>query len=206
MNKELSRAIMKRSQLRNKYNKNKTDINWENFRKQRNKCTAIKLRVKADYLKKETENPNPQNSKFWKIISPYISDKGHHNDESLMLLENNEIIKRKEQVASIFNQFFVNIVEHTTNIKPETFQFTGNNDSIDQIINYYKNHMSPKLIREQIQENERENFELKLCNEEEIESIILKLNSEAASGFDKISPKILKLSCNQMKKTTLCSN
>ena len=118
-----------------------------------------------------------------------------------MLLENNNIIKEKEQVASIFNEFFVNIVEHTTKQKPEIFQFTSNTDKIDQIINYYKNHISYKLINERFQESGKENFELKLSNEEDIESIILKLNSEAASGFDKISPKILKLCCNQMKKS-----
>ena len=103
MTKNLSKAIMTRSRLRRKFNKNKSEENWENFRKQRNKCTAIKMRCKTEFFEKELTNPNPQKRKFWQIVKPYVSDKGHHNNESFMLLENDTIIKNEDSIASIFN-------------------------------------------------------------------------------------------------------
>ena len=41
MNKELSKEIMVRSKLRNKFNRHKTETNWKNYTKQRNKCTHL---------------------------------------------------------------------------------------------------------------------------------------------------------------------
>ena len=45
MNKELSKAIMYRSKLRNIHNKKKTKETWEAFKRQRNKCVSIKRRI-----------------------------------------------------------------------------------------------------------------------------------------------------------------
>lgn len=46
MNKELNKAIMTRSRLRNKYLKNKSDENETAFKKQRNKCVKLVQKVK----------------------------------------------------------------------------------------------------------------------------------------------------------------
>ena len=45
MNKEMSKAIMKRSQLETKYNKTKQEADRNAYKKQRNLC--VKLRRKA---------------------------------------------------------------------------------------------------------------------------------------------------------------
>jgi hypothetical protein len=42
INKELRKAVYKKRQLHNKYNKCKTKSNWENYRQQRNLGTKIK--------------------------------------------------------------------------------------------------------------------------------------------------------------------
>ena len=49
-NKELRKSWYKRSQLRNIYNKNKTDENWKQFKKQRNLCTSIKRQTKKNFF------------------------------------------------------------------------------------------------------------------------------------------------------------
>ena len=114
MNKELSKAIMSRSRLRNKFNKNKTPENWEKYRIQRNKCTSINKKAKKDFFKNEMKNANPQQARFWQILKPYITDKGHHNNEDYMLEEKGEIIKDKHKISKIFNEYYINIVEHST--------------------------------------------------------------------------------------------
>lgn len=49
MNKELNKAIMTRSRLRNKYLKNKSDENETAFKKQRNKCVKLVQKSKETY-------------------------------------------------------------------------------------------------------------------------------------------------------------
>ena len=55
MNKEFSKAIMHRSKLKNIQNKTKTKESWEAFKRQRNKCVAIRRRkserISHSYLK-----------------------------------------------------------------------------------------------------------------------------------------------------------
>ena len=70
MNKELGKAIMKRSMLRNAFNKNKNDHNWKLFSRQRNLCNKIKRKAKRSYFHKLSKNPEPK--EFWSIVKPYI--------------------------------------------------------------------------------------------------------------------------------------
>jgi hypothetical protein len=50
INKELRKAVYKKRQLHNKYNKCKTKSNWENYRQQRNLVTKIKKRSIKTYF------------------------------------------------------------------------------------------------------------------------------------------------------------
>ena len=50
MKKELQKAIMKRSRLKNKFNCCKSNANWEEFIKQRNLCTKIKRKAKISHF------------------------------------------------------------------------------------------------------------------------------------------------------------
>ena len=49
MTKALRKAIMLRTQLRNRLKKNSNLENWKAFKKQRNKCVKILHQVKASY-------------------------------------------------------------------------------------------------------------------------------------------------------------
>ena len=54
MTKELRKAHMKRSRLRNKYRKNKSEANNEAYKKQRNFCVGLLKKVKKSYFEKTT--------------------------------------------------------------------------------------------------------------------------------------------------------
>ena len=91
MNRELQKAIMKRSRLKNKFNRCKSNANWEEFRKQRNLCTRIKRKAKISHF--ENLCKNPSSNEFWKTVKPFITDKGHYTSEDYMLEENDDLIK-----------------------------------------------------------------------------------------------------------------
>ena len=52
MTKELRKEIMKRSKLKNKYNKKRNYENWSLYKKQRNYCLSLLRKTKKAYFKK----------------------------------------------------------------------------------------------------------------------------------------------------------
>ena len=56
MSKRLRKAIMKRSKLRNTFNKKRSSENWQNYKRQRNICSNILKSTKKTFF--ETLNIN----------------------------------------------------------------------------------------------------------------------------------------------------
>ena len=74
MNKVLSKAFMKRSKLKNNYNKNPTVENNTIYKKYRNYCTNLLKRAKKDYYNTLDINIFKDSKKFWKSMRPLFSD------------------------------------------------------------------------------------------------------------------------------------
>ena len=65
--KNLFKAIMKRSQLRNNYLKKKTDSNRMLYRKQRNYCVSLLRKSKTNYYANLDAKKVSENKLFWKV-------------------------------------------------------------------------------------------------------------------------------------------
>ena len=50
MSKTLRKAMMKRSRLRNKFNKKRSSENWQNYKRQRNICSNILKSTKKRFF------------------------------------------------------------------------------------------------------------------------------------------------------------
>ena len=192
MNRELQKAIMKRSRLKNKFNRHKSNENWEEFRKQRNLCTKIKRKAKISHF--ENLCKNPSSNEFWKTVKPFITDKGHCTSEDYMLEENNDLIKDDKKISNLFNDFFVNIIERSTGKKPAT---SSKDKSLEEIISTYKDHPSIKSIKEQLKGT---GFSMPAANEENIHKILASLDPKKAAGNDLIPPKVVVKSAGILSK------
>ena len=64
---------MNRSRCKNKYFKNRTVENWENYRKLRNECVKMTNKIKRDYFNKLNITRMNDNKTFWKTVKPYFS-------------------------------------------------------------------------------------------------------------------------------------
>ena len=64
MFKALTKAIMHRSKLKNIYNKERTDVNWANYKKQRNFCVTRLRRTKKEYIHNLNVKDLSDNKKF----------------------------------------------------------------------------------------------------------------------------------------------
>ena len=75
MNKKLSKEIMTRSRLRNKFLKTKTDANRKAYNKQRNYCVSLFRREKKSFFSNLDTKKVVDNKRFWQTVKPFFSDK-----------------------------------------------------------------------------------------------------------------------------------
>ena len=139
MNKELTKAIMARSRLKNKSLKLKTIEAREAYKKQRNFCVSLLRRIKKNFY----ENLNPKfitdNKKFRKLVKPLFSDKSPKNG-NIMISEDDDIIRNPNICAEIFNRYFISTIE---SLEIDRMLHTNtkvyDNDPVELAIKKYKN-------------------------------------------------------------------
>ncbi len=102
MNSELRKVQNRRNQLRNSYWNNKTDFNWEQYRKMRNKANVTNRKSEKRFLKEKCINAkNPKD--FWQCFTPYLSGKSKTSD-NIILKENGEIVSKPVEVCEVFKK------------------------------------------------------------------------------------------------------
>ena len=107
MNKELRGAIFKKTMYHNKFLQNKSDANWEVYRKQWNLITKIKKNSIKTYFYERTAS-GPKSSTFYSTIKnkPFLSNNGIKSNNNIIWYENEKIVNDPKEVSEIFNIFF----------------------------------------------------------------------------------------------------
>ena len=118
MNKSLSKSIMVRSKLKNRYNKFPTEQNKGLYNKQRKYSTNLAKKVKKDYYNNLDLNIFKDNKTFWKNIRPLFSEKQKGLQHEFILVENDEVISDEQDFAEKMNNLFVDVTENL-GIEPE---------------------------------------------------------------------------------------
>ena len=191
MTKALQKAVMLRTRLHNKYNQNRIAENWNNFRRQRNLCVKLFRTEKKRYYNNLDVKLITDNNKFWKTVKPLFSDK-IKTQKKIVLVENDEVISDDRQVAEIFNNYFVTvsetlgIAENLDNVRSTE----GIIDPVEKAIEKYANHPSIKTILTRFPVVAGFSFEHVTISK--IETEIKNLNSNKATTFGNIPPKLLK--------------
>ena len=73
-NKELSKAIMTRTKLRNIFLQNRSEENRIRYTKQINFCVSLLRKTKKRYYENLNEKFVVDNKLFWKTVKPLLSD------------------------------------------------------------------------------------------------------------------------------------
>ena len=188
MTKQLSKAIMTRSRLRNRFLKNPIKDNETNYKKQRNYCVNLSKKVKRQYYNNLDISNVLDNKKFWSAIKPLFSDK-HIISKKITLIEGNDIISDDTLVAETFNAYFSNIV---ANLDIRGFvgdtSITGSNP-VCNAINTYKEHPSILAIKKEIDIGEP--FTFTVTDTASIKIEINNLNINKPTTFNGIPIKVL---------------
>ena len=93
MNKHISKKIIKRSKLRNKFYETRNNTDKFNYNKQRNFSVSLTRNEKSKYFANLNIKDVTDNKKFWKTIKPCFSDKSK-NSERIVLIENDETVMK----------------------------------------------------------------------------------------------------------------
>ena len=196
MNKSLRKAIMTRSRLKNRYLKNPSVTNRENYRIQRNICVTILRQAKMEYFSKLDITDIKDNKRFWGIIKPYVSKKSK-SCPKIILIENDKVINDDTEIANTMNNYFVNVTKSLdipTNICMGNTISVMDEINIQQILALYSGHASIMAIKDNVKFVNT--FSFSLLTVEDVKDIIDHIDITKATGYDSIPAKMIKLSVN----------
>ena len=201
--KELSKEIMTRSRLLNKYIRNRNEENRAIYVKQRNYWVPLLRKSKKKYHENLDERNLMDNKLFWKTIKPSFSDKIVTRDR-IHLTKNGEVVKTELETAETLSNFFGDVIKNL--MIPKYSEYDPSIDRVEnrtiRAILKYRNHPSILAIRER--KNAQINFCFKEVPIEEIQKEILNLNNKKASQNFDIPTKIIKENSDIFEKA-LCS-
>ena len=100
---------MLRPRLRHQFLKMETSEAKAKYNQQSNICVSLTRKAKRNYYGSLDLSKICDNKKFGANLKPLFSNKVKLV-ENIALSENGKLTKGKEEVANIFNDFFVNIV------------------------------------------------------------------------------------------------
>ena len=193
MTKGLHKAIMKRSRLRNRFLRDRTEMSRKEYKKQRNFCVNLLKKAKKDHFTNLDVNSVLDNRKFWQNVKPLFSNKVKAKT-TIKLIENGETIDNEIKIAKIFNEYFVNTVKNLgILIEKESATFTENNLSeVEIALNKYKNHPSINAITKRMKNLSNITFSFNFISHDDVVKELNKLKSKKASQKTDIPIKIVK--------------
>ena len=135
-------------------------------------------------------------TKTWKLIKPFLTNKGFLENAEIMLTEK----EKKKELVRIFNNHYINIVERScgtnpTNIAKEQ-EIEDNKKAVEVICKSFANHESVKALKKKITAKNLTagNSHLPKVSAYDVEQLLRNIDSKKSTGIDKIPPKLIKLS------------
>ena len=120
-----------------------------------------------------------------------------------MLIENDKMLLKNEEVAKEFNQYFGHITDSLDMYEFPDVRVCEGRDDIDNIVYKFRNHSNIIKIKERYKV--KENVSFRPATTEEIKTIIRDLPTDKAAGGE-IPVNVLKKSNFSFDELTICVN
>ena len=180
MTKVLRKAIMRRSALKNKYLKNKTEESHKAFKKQKNFTKRLAKKERVKYFANLDLNKYTDNIKFWNTVKPMFSRCGKEKMK-ITLVENGEVVSDDQINAETFNDFFIDAVSSLA-IEENKALLDDASDILDPVkksIKKFRNHPSILDIKKNVSVTSNFSF-----SEVDITEMIAEIKSECEKVRD----------------------
>ena len=190
MNKDIHKAVITRTRLRNRFLKEPTQMKRLAYKKQRNYCVSLMRQNKKQYYGSLNVNHITDNKNFWRVVKPNFSNKLLGTNR-VILRDGGKVISDTERVANTFNKFFVNIGNTLKIDKYKQFLVETNDvfDPVLKAIKKYSAHPSILSIKEKMSNNV---FSFRKVTYEEILNEINSLDTSKSTQSEDIPFKIIK--------------
>ena len=149
MTQQLSKAIMNRSKLRNRYIKCPSRENFLDYKKPKNTYDNLNKFAKKSCADKVSSKGFVSSRAFWNTVKPFLTNKGFLTNENITINLKDKIVTDNSKLAHLFNHY-INIAENTSGMPPKNI---GNPEcksdgylTVAKIIKHYKNHPSIETI------------------------------------------------------------
>ena len=204
INKELRTAIYDRNRLRNRFCKTPTEENEKLFKKQRNKCVSIRKESIRNYFNKIANENIVTNRNFWKIIKPFLTNKGHLENAEIMLIQDKNIISNENELVKVFNKHYINIIEKSGGQKPTNIakknSIDNDRQAVELICNSYRNHPNILKIKSnnKTKGNINNNKIFSPVSSDEVRKLLQQLKPRKVIGNDKILPALINITAQPL--------
>ena len=188
MNKKLSKEVMQRSRLRNKFLNTKTDIDIKAYNKQRNYAVSYLRNEKKNFYSNLDTKVVTDNGIFWKTVKPLLSGEVTKHSK-INLVEDHKVISRDDQISEKFSEYFINILILNKPRNDYKCPDSSEENLILKILDKYKNYPSIKLIKVK---NNSQVFKFGQIHIEEVKKSFRSLDPKKAAQNDDIKTNLLK--------------
>ena len=137
------------------------------------------------YFKNLNVNDLSDNRKVWKTIKPYFSNKGL-NSKKLLLKEKGNLVSAEKELATIMNNFYINIAKDLE-LKKDS---KGKLNNLEDILKAYESRLSIEKIKKAIKTTEK--FSFHNLKDDEVQKIIMNLDGSKATPVGDIPTDMLK--------------
>ena len=126
----------------------------------RNKFTSISRKAIKDHFKNKSETDNPR--AFWEAYRPFMHSRSSKQANDITLIENDVVITDRKELAELFNNYFVHIIDDVQDIKEHNLGHE------------FSAHPSIRAIAEENRrKNAIHNFNFKYTNKNQVEKLLL---------------------------------
>ena len=194
MTRELSKAIMTKSKVKNSYVKWPSRENFVAYKKAKNKCNSLTRKAKRKFFKEATKSGVMSNRTFWKTVKPFLTIKGCMTNDIISIEKDGDIVRDEKVLVELFNENYINIVEISSGKKTSSLgncEDSAQDDAnVDKIISQYSSHPSVQKIKREF------SIDKEFASAKDINQIIKSLNINVQKGPDGISAKFVKISAD----------
>ena len=190
--KTLRKAIMRRSNLQTIYFKKRTPESLKKYKKQKNYCSKLYKKERKAFFSNLNPSNICDNKTFWKYVQPFFSEKRKISNKITLVDDNDTIVSDDQSISEEVNTFFKNATK-SLNIWQTSYltdESNGIEDQVKKAIFQHKSHSSIILIKSKITVPEL--FAFTKTSVRNIERELSNLNTQKASTFKNITPKVLK--------------
>ena len=101
MTKQLSKAVMNRCNLRNRYIKQPSRENFLDYKEAKNTCNNLSKFVKRSYFDKIINKGFMSNKAFWNKVKPFLTNKEFLINENITIKHKDKIVTDNSKLAHL---------------------------------------------------------------------------------------------------------